>query len=212
MRDGDDVFGLWRDRNLDGLQYERRRRREWPSRRAKAKPRAHTRRQRRTRGVRNESDATGGRDQVLPHPRRPSIDLLTETGVPFHVAARVPFSVAISTERLQSTMMVNRVTPLHESSSQHEVTAATHRAPDRRTKRGRARVGFDFDPPHRPGSGGEVDLDDFATSTRTEQRRAPELTVLTDKVNFLCAKSVRKVLHLDRSVRRWPWPDKSPKP
>ena len=30
VRDGDDVFGLWRDRNLDGLQYERRRRREWP--------------------------------------------------------------------------------------------------------------------------------------------------------------------------------------
>ena len=30
VRDSDDVFGLWRDRNLDGLQYERRRRREWP--------------------------------------------------------------------------------------------------------------------------------------------------------------------------------------
>ena len=29
-RDGDDVFGIWRDRNLDGLQYERRLRREWP--------------------------------------------------------------------------------------------------------------------------------------------------------------------------------------
>ena len=30
VRDGDDVFGIWRDRNLDGLQYERRSRREWP--------------------------------------------------------------------------------------------------------------------------------------------------------------------------------------
>ena len=37
VRDGDDVFGLWRDRNLDGLQYERRSRREWPSRRAKSR-------------------------------------------------------------------------------------------------------------------------------------------------------------------------------
>ena len=30
VRDRDDVFGIWRDRNLDGLQYERHRRREWP--------------------------------------------------------------------------------------------------------------------------------------------------------------------------------------
>jgi len=73
-------------------------------------------------------------------------------------------------------------------------------------------MGFNFDPPRRPGPGDEVDLDDFATSTRTKQRRAPELTVLTDEVNFLCAELVRKVLHLDRSVRRWPRPDKSPKP
>lgn len=27
--DRDDAFGLWRDRNVDGLRYERRLRREW---------------------------------------------------------------------------------------------------------------------------------------------------------------------------------------
>ncbi len=29
-RDRGDVFGLWRDRDVDGLRYERRLRREWP--------------------------------------------------------------------------------------------------------------------------------------------------------------------------------------
>ena len=30
LRDRDDAFGIWRDRDLDGLRYERRLRREWP--------------------------------------------------------------------------------------------------------------------------------------------------------------------------------------
>ena len=29
-REREDVFGLWRDRRIDGLEYERRQRREWP--------------------------------------------------------------------------------------------------------------------------------------------------------------------------------------
>ena len=30
LRDRDDAFGIWQDRHLDGLRYERRLRREWP--------------------------------------------------------------------------------------------------------------------------------------------------------------------------------------
>ncbi len=30
LRDRDDTFGIWRDRRVDGLRYERRLRREWP--------------------------------------------------------------------------------------------------------------------------------------------------------------------------------------
>ena len=29
LRDPDDAFGIWRDRDVDGLRYERRLRREW---------------------------------------------------------------------------------------------------------------------------------------------------------------------------------------
>lgn len=29
LRDRDDAFGIWQDRHLDGLRYERRLRREW---------------------------------------------------------------------------------------------------------------------------------------------------------------------------------------
>ncbi len=29
LRERDDVFGMWRGRGVDGLEYERRRRREW---------------------------------------------------------------------------------------------------------------------------------------------------------------------------------------
>ena len=29
LHERDDVFGMWRDRGVDGLEYERRRRREW---------------------------------------------------------------------------------------------------------------------------------------------------------------------------------------
>lgn len=30
LREREDAFGLWRDRRIDGLEYERRQRREWP--------------------------------------------------------------------------------------------------------------------------------------------------------------------------------------
>ena len=30
LREREDAFGLWRDRRIDGLEYERRRRSEWP--------------------------------------------------------------------------------------------------------------------------------------------------------------------------------------
>ena len=30
LREREDAFGLWRDRRIDGLEYERRRRQEWP--------------------------------------------------------------------------------------------------------------------------------------------------------------------------------------
>jgi metal-responsive CopG/Arc/MetJ family transcriptional regulator len=28
--DGDDIFGMWRDRDIDGLEYQRQIRSEWP--------------------------------------------------------------------------------------------------------------------------------------------------------------------------------------
>ena len=30
LREREDAFGLWQDRRIDGLEYERRRRSEWP--------------------------------------------------------------------------------------------------------------------------------------------------------------------------------------